>query len=104
MTRRPGADPAVRAGNLGQTRIRRKRRTGDPMRDYDHLPPELRAWLASALLPWGPRSARRAFDRALSATGSIQQALAALDRIERRQVARDTRQTWGDAHPFAAGS
>lgn len=87
-------------GNLGETRIRQKRRSGDPMREYDRLPPELRAWLASALLPWRPRSARRAFDRALSKTRDMGRALETLDRIERSQVARDIRGTWGDAHPF----
>lgn len=37
-------------GNRGATSLRRKRRRGDPMRDYDRLPPELRCWLADAAL------------------------------------------------------
>ena len=90
-------------GNLGATRIRRKRRAGDPMREYDRLPPELRAWLATALLPWRPRSARKAFERAMQATQDPARALDRLDAIERRQVARDARGIWGAGHPFAMG-
>ena len=90
--------------NLGQTRIRQKRRSGDPMREYDRLPPELRAWLASAILPWRPRSVRRAFDRAMSETKDLGRALETLNRIERKQVARDVQSAWGAAHPFVAAS
>ena len=41
-------------GNRGRTSLKLKRRSEDPMRDYDRLPPELRAWLAEAVLPWRP--------------------------------------------------
>ena len=44
--------PALRrGGNLGQTRLRRRRRDGDAMAEFDRLPPPLRAWLAAAALP-----------------------------------------------------
>ncbi|WP_260349929.1 DUF6525 family protein, partial [Alloyangia mangrovi] len=46
-----------------------RRREGDVMSAYDRLPPELRAWLAQAALPWSPRSALRAWRGALVRTG-----------------------------------
>ena len=39
-------------GNRGKTSLKLKRRNADSMRDFDRLPPELRAWLAGAVLPW----------------------------------------------------
>lgn len=89
------------AGNRGSTSLRMKRRREDPMREFDRLPAELRAWCATALLPWRPRSVLRAFNRALSQGRDIPGALDTLTRLERRQVARDTRNVWGTAHPFA---
>ncbi|WP_397543875.1 DUF6525 family protein [Roseovarius salis] len=86
-------------GNRGQTSLKLKRRTEDPMRDYDRLPPELRAWLAEAVLPWRPRSVRRAFDRAVARTRNRARALEELDRLQERLVAKDARAVWGDAHP-----
>jgi hypothetical protein len=71
------------------------------MRDYDRLPRELRAWLAEAVLPWRPRSVRRAFDAALSKTGDPARALHELDRIEARLIARDVRRVWDGLHPNA---
>lgn len=79
-----------RAGaNLGATRIRRRRSTGDAMAAYDRLPPRLRAWLAQAVLPWSAASARRAWGAALArARGDADRALALLTEIEARQLAR----------------
>ena len=37
--------------NRGTTSLKLKRRAGNPMRDYDGLPCELRNWLATAVLP-----------------------------------------------------
>ncbi|MGP1355670.1 DUF6525 family protein [Roseicyclus sp.] len=91
----------MRHGNRGRTSLRLRRRSGDPMRDYDRLPGELRAWLANAVLPWRPRSVRRAFDAALSRTGDPERALSELDRIEARLIARDVRRVWEGSHPFA---
>lgn len=90
--------------NRGRTSLRLKRRNEDPMREFDRLPAELRVWLASAALPWRPRSVRRSFARALARTGDRGLALAELDRIQRRLIARDARQVWGDEHPAAAGA
>jgi len=38
-------------GNLGQSSLRGKRRSGDPMSAYDSLPAPLRLWLSEAALP-----------------------------------------------------
>jgi hypothetical protein len=72
------------------------------MRDFDRLPPELRAWLAEAVLPWRPRSVRRAFARAVARTKDRDRALEELDRLQERLVAKDARAVWGDAHPRAS--
>lgn len=90
-------------GNRGQTSLKRKRRTEDPMRDFDRLPPELRAWLAEAVLPWRPRSVRRAFERAVARTRDRARALAELDRLQDRLVARDAPRVWGRDHPGHPG-
>lgn len=71
------------------------------MQEFDRLPAELRCWLATAALPWRPRSVRRSFDRALARTGDRDLALAELDRLQARLIARDARQVWGDDHPAA---
>ncbi|WP_087213347.1 DUF6525 family protein [Yoonia vestfoldensis] len=70
----------------------------DPMRDYDALPPPLRQWLATARLPWSPRSARRIWSKH---GGDATAALASLDRAERATLARDIPKTWGKSHPAA---
>jgi hypothetical protein len=73
------------------------------MREYDRLPAELRAWLAAAILPWRPRSVRRAFDKAFERTGDRTRALKELDRLQERLVAKDARAVWGGDHPCASG-
>jgi len=75
--------------NLGETNLRRRRRNEDPIREYDRLPPALRAWIAQAALPWRPRSVLRAYKKALSRTGSGRQALEELTRLEAQQLAKD---------------
>lgn len=87
--------------NRGQTSLRRRRRSTDPMADFDRLPGELRAWLAAAILPWGPKSVRRAFDRAVARMQSTKLALQELDRLQMRLVARDADRVWGPDHPCA---
>src|SRR6056297_4150433 len=89
-------------GNRGQTSLRLKRRNADPMRDFDRLPPELRAWLASAVLPWRPRSVRRAFDRAVARTRDCSRALEELDRLQDKLLAKDAREVWGQKHPHVS--
>ena len=77
----------MRCGNLGRTGLRLRRRAADPMADYDRLPADLRVWLAAAALPWSPRSAARAFARALARhDGDRAAAFAELDRLQDRRL------------------
>ncbi|MBN2760228.1 MAG: hypothetical protein JXQ79_06990 [Rhodobacteraceae bacterium] len=87
--------------NTGMTTLRRRTRCRNPMQDYDSLPPELRAWLAQAALPWRPVSVQKVFARAMARTGDKARALAQLDAAERRLVARDAAAIWGERHPAA---
>ncbi|MEM6589753.1 MAG: DUF6525 family protein [Pseudomonadota bacterium] len=87
--------------NAGQTSLKRKPRATDPMREFDGLPQELRAWVARADLPWRPGSVRRSFERALSETGDIVRALEELDRLQERLIAKDAKKVWGEVHPSA---
>ena len=89
-------------GNRGKTSLKLKRRNEDPMRDYDRLPAELRAWLASAVLPWRPRSVAQAFERAVARTRDRARALEELDRLQDRLVAKDVCKVWGRDHPVAS--
>ena len=90
--------------NRGATSLRKTRRHEDPMREFDKLPADLRAWLAGAILPWRPRSVRRSFERAYSKTGDRAGALAELDRLQARLIAKDARSVWGLEHPLAAST
>ena len=87
--------------NLGHTSLKRKRRQNDPMRDFDRLPPELRAWLSTAALPWAARSVQRAYDKAIAETSDTDAALQALDALELRLITRDAESIWGSNHPDA---
>ena len=87
LTRR---DCVPRPGtNLGATGLRRRRRPGDPMQDFDALPAELRRWLANAALPWSPESCRRIWLKAGADGASIAERLDRLDRAQRTTLARD---------------
>ncbi len=77
------------ATNLGQTRLKRRRRRADPMSDYDALPPVLRLWVAQAALPWSPRSCLRLWRAARAKGASEGEALARLSRAEADLLARD---------------
>jgi hypothetical protein len=66
-------------------------RSSNPMRDHDRLPPPLRLWATQALRPWCPRSLRRAFERALARTGSVEAALRRLEACEAATLAREGR-------------
>lgn len=57
------------AGNRGETRLKCKKHSQVPMRNFDRLPQELRKWIATANLPRRPNSVRKSSDRALSETG-----------------------------------
>jgi hypothetical protein len=87
--------------NTGNSSVKRRRRREDPMQEFDRLPPDLRVWLSTAMLPWRARSVRRAYDKAHAATGCPHRAIEALDRLERRRIAQDAARVWGKDHPVA---
>ncbi|MDP5220465.1 DUF6525 family protein [Ruegeria sp. 2205SS24-7] len=76
--------------NLGQTKLRKRRRTEDPMREFDRLPPVLRNWITQAALPWRPRSVLRAYNKALARTGDQSRALDELRHLEAAHLAKDS--------------
>lgn len=76
--------------NVGQTRLRGKRRVGNPMNEYDTLPAPLRAWLAQAALPWSPASARRIWTRAKAEGQTIEETLSTLSLAEAKTLSRDS--------------
>ncbi|CUI00131.1 DUF6525 family protein [Leisingera aquaemixtae] len=78
------------AGRNLKSRLKRRRRAGNPMQAYDALPPPLRQWLAAACLPWSPASALRIWTKA---GGSRDPAAAAarLDAAEQAMLERDAR-------------
>ncbi|WP_291729888.1 DUF6525 family protein [Leisingera sp. F5] len=72
------------------SRLKRRRRAGDPMQAYDALPPGLRHWLASACLPWSPASALRIWIKAGGSQNPVA-AAARLDAAETAMLQRDAR-------------
>ena len=79
--------------NLGQTSLRRKRRSGDPMDTVDGLPAPVRQWVAHAALPWSPASVRRIWSKSRAKGLSDDEALALLRQAEARTLARDRQST-----------
>lgn len=79
--------------NLGQSSLRRKRRSGDPMAAYDGLPTPLRQWMAQAALPWSPTSVRRIWAKSKSKGLSVEETLIALTQAEASTLARDRQST-----------
>lgn len=75
--------------NLGDTSLRRRHRSADPMHTYDALPTPLRQWLSTAALPWSPTSARKIWRGAQARGLNADDALALLCRSEARTLARD---------------
>lgn len=75
--------------NIGQTSLRSKRRTTDPMQTYDALPTPLRRWLCQAALPWSPASAHKIWKRAQAKGLSADEALALLCQAETHTLAQD---------------
>ncbi|MEP3296742.1 MAG: DUF6525 family protein [Pseudoruegeria sp.] len=86
--------------NHGNTSLKTKRRSEDPMREFDRLPPELRIWMSTAILPWRAKSVQRVFGRALVRTGSRALAIQELDRIQNQRIAQDAAAVWGPNHPY----
>lgn len=78
-------------GNLcsALSRRRRARPARDPMAEFDQLPADLRRWLATAALPWSPRSALRVYAAAMRLRPCPVAALARLDAVQAARLARD---------------
>ncbi len=71
-----------------------------PMERYDRLPPELRAWLAGAALPWSPGSALRLWTRfSRECAGDAAAIRRRFDRAEAGMLARDRARVWGAGYP-----
>ena len=68
-----------------------RKRNVDPMAAYDALPPELRAWLQEAKLPWSAHSCKKIWSSARAKGASPQEALDRLNRVEAATLARDSR-------------
>lgn len=75
--------------NLGQTRLRKRRRASDPMTEFDRMPKLLREWLNGAALPWAPKSVYRAYNRALRQTGDPDLALRKLEKLQQQKLSID---------------
>ncbi|SFO05675.1 hypothetical protein SAMN04487859_11484 [Roseovarius lutimaris] len=84
------------SGNLGQSSLRHKRRSGDPMSAYDGLPAPLRQWLSVAALPWSPASARRLWSTLRSKGLTQEEILKSLNKAEVKTLARDRHSTLFD--------
>lgn len=76
-------------GNLGQSSLRRKKRSGDPMATYDSLPVPLRQWLSEATLPWSPTSVHRIWQKSQAKGYSPEETLQSLSLAEAQTLARD---------------
>ena len=90
--------------NKGRTTLKRKKRAGNPMTEYDQLPPILRQWVADGILPWRAKSVQNAYEKALLRTGDETEAIKALNSLQSTLVAKDTARIWGNDHPYANGS
>ncbi len=79
--------------NLGQSSLRRKRRSVDPMDAFDGLPAPVRQWVAQAALPWSPTSVRHIWSKSRAKGLSAEEALESLAYAEARTLARDRQST-----------
>lgn len=75
-----------RNANCGATPLPLRRRKTDPMREYDRLPPELRAWMRAATLPWSPRSCLKIWKQARAKGEEAGAIIGRLERAERRML------------------
>ncbi len=85
-------------GNLGATKIRKRKRTGHPMSTFDTLPPQLRRCLSDAHLPWSPKSAGQIWQRAQSKGMSVDETLKLLDRYQEKTIAPVREQNYSVAN------
>ena len=87
--------------NKGRTTLKRKKRAGNPMAEYDQLPQILRQWVAEGMLPWRAKSVQSAYEKALVRTGDEREALKELNALQMTLVAKDAARIWGADHPHA---
>lgn len=87
--------------NLGETGLKRRKRSEDPMQAYDQLPRDLRIWIQGAKLPWSPASCRRVWLKTKARGDTLEQTLASLDRAEAATLARSGVANMGDRHGSA---
>jgi hypothetical protein len=82
------------------TNLRSTARTRhSPMQAYDSLPPELRAWLAQAALPWSVASVRKLWAQERARRRCAASALARLSQLEARALQREAPDIWGPRYP-----
>ena len=75
--------------NLGETKLRKHRRSSDPMKELDRMPKLLREWLSGAALPCAPTSVYRAYNKALRKTGDPGLALRQLEQLQQQKLSID---------------
>ena len=75
--------------NLGETKLRKHRRSSDPMKEVYRIPKLLREWLTGAALPWAPKSVHRAYNKALRQTGDPGLALRQLEKLQQQKLSVD---------------
>lgn len=83
--------------NVASPRARWRR--VNPMQAHDRLPAPLRAWVATAALPWSASSVLRLWYRAMAVHRCPRAALDALSRAEAATLAREAARVWGDGYP-----
>ena len=79
----------MRRKNLGATKLRKRRRTSDPMKEFDQMPKLLRDWLNTASLPWAPKSVHRAYNRNYRKNGDAKFALQHLEKLQEQRLSVD---------------
>jgi hypothetical protein len=75
--------------NLGQSSLRRRKRSGNPMDAFDELPAPVRRWVTQAALPWSAASVRRVWAKSLAKGMSAEEALLRLSNAEAKTLAQD---------------
>jgi hypothetical protein len=75
--------------NLGQSSLRRRKRSGNPMDAFDELPSPVRRWITQAALPWSVASVRRIWAKSRAKGLSAEEALLRLSNVEAKTLAQD---------------
>jgi hypothetical protein len=89
-------DPFARYKSNARTSLRRKKRTGNPMADYDRLPSDLRGWLSQAALPWSPRSVFRVWRSAMKTYENDREAVYLyMSELEAKKLKKEAKKIWG---------